>query len=80
MPEPSAVVVPIDTAAMKTSTVLFASAVPDKVGAAVFTAVPVVGDVISGAAGSMVSTVTVTAGVDATPVLPAASVAVAVKS
>ena len=74
LPAPSAIVVPIDPASMNTSIDAFASAVPVIVGVAVITVSPSVGDVITGAAGGVVSTVKFTA-VDNGPVLPTPSVA-----
>ena len=73
-----AVVVPSETDAPRnSSTVPFASAVPVNVGVLSFVVEPVVGEVIEGASGAAVSTVSATA-VDALLVLFAESVAFAV--
>ncbi len=75
-PLPSAVVVPREVLPLKTSTVLFASAVPVIVGVELLVVVAaVVND--DGALGAVVSTVIDNAE-EAEDVLPAASVAVAV--
>ena len=75
-PLPSAVVVPREVLPLKTSTVLFASAVPVIVGVVSLVVVAaVVND--DGALGAVVSTVIDNAE-EAEDVLPAASVAVAV--
>jgi hypothetical protein len=76
-PEPFAVVVPREFAASNTSTVEFASAVPEKVGVESFTIAPSVGEVMLGAAGAVASIVKAMA-TDAALVLVAASVALAV--
>ncbi|GCE96939.1 hypothetical protein NIES46_50140 [Arthrospira platensis NIES-46] len=72
LPSPSAVAVPIELPSRKTSTVLPGSAVPS------ITPLVISLVVISGASGALVSTVKLTV-VDSSDVLPAASVADAVK-
>jgi len=79
-PLAAAVVLPSTVAPFFTRTVALASAVPlMEMEAVLFTKAPVVGVLMDGAAGATVSIVIVTE-VDAEPVFPAASVALAVNA
>ena len=78
LPPASVIVVPREVEPSNTSTVEFGSAVPEIDGVGLVVEELLVGTVIIGAAGGMVSTIILIAGVEAGLVFPAASVAVAV--
>jgi hypothetical protein len=76
-PEPSASAVPASVPSKETVTVLWASAIPEMRGVEVFTTAPLAGVSTTGAEGATVSTVKERE-LEAGPVLPTASVALAV--